>query len=44
MLHFSVNCFTALTSKQISELIDRLVLKIEEQEGLPGKKTYTIFY
>jgi hypothetical protein len=33
MLLFCVDCFNALTSKQINQLIDRLLLKIEEREG-----------
>jgi hypothetical protein len=32
-LHFSAECFNALPSEQINQSIDRLLLKIEEQEG-----------
>lgn len=31
-LHFSVECFNALTSEQINQMIERLLLKIEERE------------
>jgi hypothetical protein len=32
-LHFNLSCFNALTSQQINQLIERLLLKIEEREG-----------
>ena len=32
-IHFSVDCFSAITSEQINQLIERLLLKIEEREG-----------
>jgi hypothetical protein len=32
-LYFSVDCFNAISSEQINQLIDRLLLKMEEREG-----------